>query len=168
MMRFVWFLPVPILIREVFKDHHRLRSNNMKNSHRRVIQRRSFPNIHHSVMFLSSLIQFQVLPVLPQVHILLFGIKFWIHKLLCNINSIRWNFKTTNLLVGNAKWSTNWINFFHTPAIRSSHHHLPLQMIEGVLLSFPLFAFICFYFMPLGTMSRFKCRGRDRLLLVYF
>ena len=141
MLRFVGFLPIPILVGEVFKDHHRLRSNNMKNPKRRVI-RRSFPNIHYSVMFLSLLIRFKVPPVHPQVHILLFGIKFWIHRLLCNVSSMIWSFKTNNLLVGNAKWSTNWINFLLTPATRTSHHLLPLWMIEGVLLSFPLFAFI--------------------------
>ena len=142
MLRFIWFLPIPVLIGEKLSDHHLLRSNNIKYPKRRVIRRRSFPNIHHSMMFLSSLIQFKVPPMRPQVHILLFGIKFWIHKLLCSVNSMRWSSKTNNLLVGNIKWSTNWINFLLTPAIRSSLHLLPLRMIEGILLSFPLFPFI--------------------------
>ena len=85
---FFLFLPIPILVGEVFKDHHWMRSNNMKNPKRRVI-RRSFPNIHCSVMFLSLLIRFKVPLVCPQVHILLFGIKFWIHRLLCSVNSMK-------------------------------------------------------------------------------
>ena len=66
------------------------------------------------------------------------------------------------------RWSTKLGNSLLNPVITLILHLLPLRMIEGVLLSFPLFTFICFYFMPLGTMSHFKCGGRDRLLLVYY
>ena len=56
--------------------------------------------------------------------------------------------------------------FFAQSGYQIISHLPPLRMIEGVLLSFPLFSFICFYFMPLGTMSHFKYGGRDSLLLL--
>ena len=55
---------------------------------------------------------------------------------------MRWHFTNNNLLVAKGRWSTKLGNSLLNPVIKLILHLLPLRMIEGVLLSFPLFAFI--------------------------
>ena len=55
---------------------------------------------------------------------------------------MRWHFTNNNLVIVKGRWSTKLGNSLLNSIIKLILHLLPLWMIEGVLLSFPLFAFI--------------------------